>query len=204
MRSSWGERIVERLAGRPVAWLAREAQIGPRTLAEIISKATPNAEFAVRIAQALGVTVEWLITGKEAKPRGSLRSADDAEWVSLPYYELAGFTEEGKPEPSETISIRRDWLYAHARRSKRLFLTDLPFSIHKDLGPAGTTILCEDLQVRDGDGFFLYFYDCKPLVRHFTPLSEAEIAKATLQLDEDPPGMRLAARILGPFGLRPL
>lgn len=61
----WGVRIVDLLGGRPRAWLAREADLGARTLSDIIHKTTPAADKAVRIAQALGVTVEWLMTGED-------------------------------------------------------------------------------------------------------------------------------------------
>jgi transcriptional regulator with XRE-family HTH domain len=35
--------------------------------------ALPNAEAAVKIAQALGVTVEYLVTGKDGKPEKIIR-----------------------------------------------------------------------------------------------------------------------------------
>lgn len=38
------------------------------TLADIITKNTPGADRAVKIAQALGTTVEYLMTGEGAQP----------------------------------------------------------------------------------------------------------------------------------------
>lgn len=203
MRTPWGERILQKLEGRSQAWLAREAQVSTTGLGEVVRKAMPAADTALRIAQALGVSVDWLITGREPARSGRLLAADEADWVELPRYDLRAFTDHAKPEPIEVIPVRRDWLYNHARRSKGLWLADLPTSKFKELGQLGDTILCQDLEVRDGEGYFLYFYDGAPLVRHFVHVEPPAADRSYLQFDEEPLGMRLAARILGTFGLRP-
>lgn len=59
----WGDRILKLLDGRPQANLAKEAGLDPRTLGDIIRRTTPSADKALRIARALGTTVEWLMEG---------------------------------------------------------------------------------------------------------------------------------------------
>ncbi len=197
----WGERIFARLNGKPLATFAREAGVNAGTLRDIVHKVSPGAEPAVKIAQALDVSVEWLITGRESRNRNPLRSADDSEWVELPRYDLHAFTDEGKPEPIEVVPIRRDWLYSHVRRSKRLWLAELPTSQYTDLGIEGDLILCEDTAEWVAQGYYLWFLDGKPLVRHFTG---DEPPPGVTVTDEDGPGLRVAARILGTFGLKPV
>ncbi|MBU6167043.1 MAG: hypothetical protein KGQ52_13085 [Alphaproteobacteria bacterium] len=197
----WGERILARLGGKPLTTFAKEAGLNPTSFRDMVYKVSPGAEPAVRIAQALDVSVEWLITGQERRPRGSLRSADDAEWVDLPRYDLHAFTPEGKPEPAEVIPIRRDWLYSHVRRSKNLWLAELPTSKFPALGIAGDLILCEDTESWAAQGFYLWFLEGKPIVRNF-PEDKQPPPPGTWEPDE-PPGMRIAARILGTFGLKP-
>lgn len=169
-------------------------------ISDAINGAMPKTEIAIRIAQALDVSVEWLITGQERRSRGALRSADDAEWVDLPRFDLHAFTPDGKPEPAEVIPIRRDWLYSHVRRSKNLWLAELPTSKFSDLGVEGDLILCEDAADWSAQGYYLWFFDGKPIVRHFT----GEVPPpGALVADEEGPGLRIAARILGTFGLKP-
>ncbi|MFN3371029.1 MAG: helix-turn-helix transcriptional regulator [Sphingomonadaceae bacterium] len=62
----WGARILELLDGRPISWLAREADVKRSTLNAAISGTLPSVDKALRIARALGTTVEWLMTGEEA------------------------------------------------------------------------------------------------------------------------------------------
>lgn len=199
-RTPWGERIERVWGGKSQSKLAELAGINQSTLNDAINRGAPTVENAVKIAQALDVSVEWLITGKESRPRQAVRSADDAEWVDLPRYDLNAFTPEGKPEPIEVIPIRRDWLYSHVRRSKRLWLAELPTSKFPALGVAGDLILCEDTEDWAPQGYYLWFADGKPVVRSF---SDEKPPPGALVPYEDGPTLRIAARILGTFGLKP-
>lgn len=64
----WGERIMAWLDGRSRTGLAKEADLSERTLGDIIHKTTPAADKAVKIAQAMGTTVEYLMTGQGKTP----------------------------------------------------------------------------------------------------------------------------------------
>lgn len=58
--------------------LAYKSGINPRTIEQYLSAAAkmPSAENAVKIANALGVTVEYLVTGKE---KSELENSKEAE-----------------------------------------------------------------------------------------------------------------------------
>ncbi len=160
----------------------------------------------LRIARALDVPVEWLITGETASNRARLVAADDADWVIVPRYRLADFTETGKPEPIETVPLRKDWLNRNARTATNLWLTELPATLVDGVGEEGDTILCRDAQVKDGEGTYLYFYDGMPIVRRFEvpKLGLGEAVPFRGWEPEDPPGMRIVARILGTIKVRPV
>lgn len=68
VRTPWGERIEAALAGRSQAWLGQASGVGATTIASIISTVEPKAENAVRIAKALGTTVEYIMTGEGPGP----------------------------------------------------------------------------------------------------------------------------------------
>ena len=77
-RTLWGDRIVRLLAGRPQSWLVRQTGLSSSTLADIITKNTPSADRAVRIAQALGTTVEYLMMGESGQPDSAPGMAEPA------------------------------------------------------------------------------------------------------------------------------
>lgn len=164
----------------------------------------PGADTMLRIARALDVPVEWLITGEHPAKRPGLIAADEADWVIVPRYRLSEFTEIAKPDPVETVPLRKDWLNRNARASNGLWLTELPPTTIEGLGEEGDTILCRDVSVKEGEGTYLYFYDGMPLVRQFKvpKIGMAEAPSWGWEAD-DPPGMRVVARILGTIKLRP-
>jgi hypothetical protein len=73
----WGRRILgglDRLNRRP-AWLADAAKLDPNTLSGNIYKTMPRADAAVRIAKALGMSVEYLMTGETIPPGSAVAGA---------------------------------------------------------------------------------------------------------------------------------
>lgn len=69
--------------GMLVKELAIKTGIKRNTIDNYLSthNAIPNAEIAVKIAQALGTTVEYLITGKDSQQDFILESSDVRELV---------------------------------------------------------------------------------------------------------------------------
>lgn len=184
--------------------IARRAGLRRQMVDKYLKGVMPGADKAIRLAHALDVPVEWLITGETPASRAGLIAADEADWVIVPHYRLGEFTETGKPEPVETVPLRKDWLNRNARASTNLWLTELPSTLIEGLGEEGDTILCRDAQVKEGEGTYLYFYDGLPIVRRFEApkLGMAEPQSWAWE-PEDPPGMRIVARILGTIKLRP-
>lgn len=203
-RSPLGLRIEELLHGRSQAWLAREAEISTGTLSEIMKGQMPGADKAIKLAQALEVTVEFLFSGENSSGANPLMAADQADWVMVPRYRLSDFTETGKPEAIETIPIRKDWLNQTARVASNLWLTDLPSTIEA-IGEEGDPILCRDAETHYQEGWYLYFFEGMPIVRKVAGPVFGQLGDVQRQWDyqiDDNTGLRLVARILGTFKLR--
>lgn len=158
----------------------------------------PAADTAIKIAQALEVTTEFLFSGENASGANPLMAADQADWVMVPRYRLGDFTETGKPEPIETIPIRKDWLNQTARVASKLWLTDLPSTVDA-IGEEGDPILCRDAETYYQEGWYLYFFEGMPIVRRVSGPAFGQIGDAQRPWDyhiEDNAGLRLVARIL--------
>jgi transcriptional regulator with XRE-family HTH domain len=196
--------LKEAMAGLPAATVARNAGLRPQMIDKYLKGTMPGADKAIRLAHALDVPVEWLITGETPAVRAGLIAADEADWVVVPHYRLGEFTETGKPEPIETVPLRKDWLNRNARASTGLWITDLPATLLADIGEEGDTILCRDAQVKEGEGTYLYFFDGMPIIRRFeAPKLGLSEPQPMGWEPEDPPGMRIVARVLGTIKLRP-
>lgn len=207
VRSPWGERIEQALAGRSQAWLAREAGVSTTSLNETLKKSMPVADTAIRLAQALEVPVEWLITGKVAETGHGLVAADEVDWVFVPRLQLPDFTETGKPEPIETVPLRRDWLNRTIYTASNLFITTLPAHTLEAVGDEGDPILCRDATHHNEEGVYLYFWDGVPVVRRFNiprPGQLGEAQNAWTWEPDDPSGLRIVGRILANLKVRSL
>ena len=203
-RSALGLRIEALLGGQSQAWLARQAGISTGTLSEIMKGQMPGADKAIKLAQALDVTVEYLFSGENGSGANPLMAADQADWVMVPRYRLSEFTETGKPEPIETIPIRKDWLNQTARVASNLWLTDLPSNVEA-IGEEGDPILCRDAETHYQEGWYLYFFEGMPIVRRVAGPDFSQLGEAQRPWDsqiEHNAGLRLVARILGTFKLR--
>lgn len=69
--------------GMTVQELADKSKISKRTIENYLSKrgSIPPADYACRMANVLGVSVEWLVTGNEQK--NSWENSEEAELRSL-------------------------------------------------------------------------------------------------------------------------
>lgn len=205
MRSPWGDRIIEALAGRSLAWLARAADLKSSTLGAIVSKTMPGADAAIRLAQALDVSVEWLIAG--TSPSNEARRLDDTNWLMTPRFTLEQLAAGDRGVPLETILLHRDWLSPDARAIDGLYVTVMPGAMPDGSAVAGDMILCHDATRHDREGGYLYFYRNMALIRRYEGPTLDAVRKGRPIFDwqaVDNPEMRLVARILGTFKLRPL
>lgn len=137
-------RLEEALAGRDMAWLHRKTGIPTSTLWEYGRGKFPKADKAVDIAEALGTTVEWLFGQREARPN-ALVSVDNADWVSLPRFDLRQLSDSGKGDPVEAVPFRRDWLNRRLLTSSGLWLTELPSDYDALDLAEGDAVICSDI-----------------------------------------------------------
>ncbi len=66
-------RIKDIIGDRKTVWFAAECGIGESTLRNILAGAIPRTDILVAIANAGGVTIDWLATGRLPKTRAELR-----------------------------------------------------------------------------------------------------------------------------------
>lgn len=160
----------------------------------------PRADRAIRIAQALGVSVEWLFGGIGER-RPLLVEAGAADWVDLPRYELRTFTETGKGEPEDIIPFRRDLLFRWLNVSKDLWLTTLP-SGNWDLGlKSGDLVICTDITPGDGpyDGWTcIWKGSAAPFIAAYSSLPgrQGAIANEEIERQELHPLARVRATLI--------
>jgi phage repressor protein C with HTH and peptisase S24 domain len=64
-RNTFGGRVAEALGERTMAWLSGETGISTSMLSDYRRGKTPGSDKAVKIADALGVSVRWLVTGED-------------------------------------------------------------------------------------------------------------------------------------------
>lgn len=60
---------MEALDGRSFTWLSNSSGVADTTIGSMVYGAVPRADNALKIAQSLGITVEFLMTGEQ--PRGA-------------------------------------------------------------------------------------------------------------------------------------
>lgn len=203
VRSPWGERIEEALAGRSQAWLARAAGVSSTNLNDVIRKSMPNADTAVRLAEALQVPVQWLITGQV--PDDVSQTLEDVNWMALPRFKLQQLATDDRSEPIEKVPLHRDWLTPDARNADALFVTNLPVTMPDGSAIAGDMIVCQDTTRHDREGSYLYFYRDVAMIRKYEGPSLDAVREGRPIFDwqaVDDPEMRLVARVLGVIKLR--
>lgn len=145
--NSVGMRIIELLDERDLGWLSRETGIAFSTLSDYVQKGISKSENAVKIADALAVSIDLLLTGRNGGQRHSpaVALADEVSWEQIPLYDLRNFSDAGKGEPRSATPFRKDWLYRTFGRSKDLWITSL-ISDYSPLGfTEGDQVICCDI-----------------------------------------------------------
>lgn len=168
-----GMRVVEFLDGRDLGWLSGKTGIAVSTLSDYILKGVSKADNAVKIADALGVTIDHLLTGRviERLPAAPVADVDDAEWEDVPLFDLRNVTDTGKGEAQSWTPFRKDWLNRTLGTSFDLYLVRLLFDYHGRTG---------DRDLQDGDLVF---------VREITP---AELMEGNIVIWRREGGLRIA------------
>lgn len=138
----------------------------------------PGADRFFKLADALGVSPRWLITGEGP------RSHDEAEpeepdWLTLPRYDLWKLTPDDAPEPIGTERVRRDWISRATRSSKPMWVADLPSDAMSEIGVEGDTVVCEEASKPFGDNrVYIFLMDGSPVVRRVQARPDGILLKA--------------------------
>lgn len=102
-----------------MSWLGKKTGISDSMLSDYGKGKIPGSDKAVRIAKELGVSLEWLLTGKGPNAIGMPSEADAAEQLGLQLipetdmdfaYALGGGSVVSDYIESRTVPFRRDWL----------------------------------------------------------------------------------------------
>jgi transcriptional regulator with XRE-family HTH domain len=145
--AAFGERIRVRAAelGLNPADLVRITGIKKQSMTGYwAGKRLCGSDRLFTLSDALHVSARWLVDGVGSRS-GDLIDAADAEWVSLPRFDLRQLTDTGKGEPVESVPFRRDWLSRRLLISSGLWLTELP-SDYEALDLAeGDAVICSDI-----------------------------------------------------------
>lgn len=142
--NSVGKRVIEHLGDRDFGWLSENTGIPASTLSDYVQRGISRADNAVKIARALGTTVEYLIEGRHTLNKTPLVDVNDADWVDVPEYSLFEIDELGKLAPIVTSKMRKDWLYSSLGETSDLWIAAAP-ARYETLGiEPMTMIFCKD------------------------------------------------------------
>lgn len=140
-----GSRLREALNGREYGWLSGKTGIPASTISDYVQKGISRADNALKISDALDVSVDWLLRGG-ARQSLSPRPVDatEADWVELPEVDLRSMSETEKGEVISRTVFRRDWLNRSFGRDKGLWTTRLPSDYPPlDLNEGDDVICCD-------------------------------------------------------------
>lgn len=190
--NSVGRRIIEALGPKSRSWLAKTAELPESTIGDAIKRGPSRSDVAVRIARALGVTLDWLLVGQAGT--APLMPADDAGWVDVPEYDLREMTEASLGQPARVTPVREDWLYTTFRARSGLWLTRLLSDYHPAGLAEGTLVICQMVS-RDelAEGHVcLWRVQDTVVVGRFSVLPDAAIVQGRI-------GPQVDGRLLAPF-----
>ncbi|PZU47648.1 MAG: hypothetical protein DI568_08875 [Sphingomonas sp.] len=172
--SSFGLRVLALLDRRPMAELARSAGMSKTTLSSALTGPNPSAETVLAISQAIGRSVEYLMTGadgssvpgvKESEVYYS-RSGEPTDAIALPLVaELGGGPSEGQKVIS-MVTLPRAQLSRLPNLRSELWLVAMPDTTMGDLCAQGDLLVC---QGPDGGmserGVYVYKLNNIPTIR---------------------------------------
>lgn len=193
----FSERLRELVPLGTASKVAREAGLTSSTLDGYLRGGIPSADRALALADVLGVSVRWLITGEEDPARlGN-------EWLGLREFPLHALR-AGKPKPEETsiVPVHPQWLTRTAAGVPMLWITHMPASTLEGVPNEGDMIVCCDAAEPHGEGLYLYRYHDVPVVRRF--IAQGATAPGVMDVTMfGVPGMELLGRVLGAIKMQP-
>lgn len=200
-----------RAAITSVGWkdaeVARRANMSTSALSRYTNgQSFPNSEQLFPLCDALSIDPRWLINGTVPPRASALADAQDAEWESVPFFDLREMSDTGKGEPQSWTPFRKDWLNRTLGTSFDLYLVRLLSDYRSRTGDRdlleGDLVFCREIEpVELVDGYVCIFrrdqglkvarYSLRPAER----VDEDVITSAEIGDDLFVP----VARILGKF-----
>lgn len=123
------DRIRAAIGDEPVAAFARRCGFGESLLRKYLQGSEPSASNLAKIADAAGVTVDWLATGRGPRTRAELLKTEEKQRDSASLDALAGpharrwakiiELVESAPSPEEAEALLNEFL-ARAREKTEL------------------------------------------------------------------------------------
>ena len=146
-----GSRLIGLLESRDFGWLSRETGIPVSTLSDYVQRGISKTANAVKIASALGVTVDHLVTGVGAAGEVvvAVAAAGTAEWEQVPLFDLQSSATAGKGRPLPPVPLRKDWLNRAIGETEGIWLTNLPSDYAAADLREGDVIFCKDARLPD-------------------------------------------------------
>ncbi|MEO7465595.1 MAG: helix-turn-helix transcriptional regulator [Sphingobium limneticum] len=86
------------------------------------------------LSDALRVNARWLVSGVGQKTGGDLVAVEDADWESIPFFDLRNVTDTGKGEAVSWTPFRKDWLRNTLGTAFDLYLVRLLSDYQSRLG----------------------------------------------------------------------
>ena len=161
----FSERLNDAMVGREDATLARSIGVSKSLVGNWRRGTVPSGPTIFRLADELGVSPRWLATGLGPQREGAFPEADP-EMTVLPRFDILRFSEHGKPEASDQIPVRSEWLIRSARSTKGLWLADMPSDAMPDVAREGDALVCQDVTPPLVDGrTYIFLLSGRPLVR---------------------------------------
>lgn len=216
-----GARILDTLRsrddvprGREISWLTQQTGLADSTIRDAIKRGPSRADVAVKIGKALGVDLEWMLTGDTAS-RGTLRAkvTETSDWVDLPRHALSAFQGVTKPEVSGVLPVPKAWLDGTLRMSVGLWATEMPNDALPEVARGGDTIICRDPGIDSPEpadqAVYIFLIDGNPVVRRVSVepgrimLGTSDRFSAPLAVDPAEIGGRIAllGRVVGAMSL---
>lgn len=163
-----GSRIKFALGERDIPWLVRESGLSDSTVRDAIRRGPSRTEVAVKIARALGVDLEWLLTGQSAERRSQLIEAGDADWIDVDEYDLRGLTDDSRGPVISTTPFRKDWLHWALGQSNGIWIARLPADLPARELREGDLVFLRDVQpgeAQDGATYIVRAFGFLTVVR---------------------------------------
>lgn len=205
--SHFSTRYVARVEalGLTDAEISRQTSIPTSSLSRYRKgESVPKAEHLFPLSDCLKCDARWLVSGAVGN-RVDLVDSAAADWVNLPWFDLAQITEEAKGPIIDTVPFRKDWLNRRILRSTGLWITELPSDYNAVGLSEGDAVICSDITLRDlTENWICIFKGAgKPFVARYSgrpgidaPIDEIIVSHAELGAGDLHPVARVHARIL--------